>query len=211
MPKSKWEELIAAKPEHTQWFIDKFAAKTARGEDILREARFVNALVRPKARILDAGCGFGRHSQYLLAQSHQVVGIDVDPGLIKHAQNTIHGGTFINANLDNFEIPANAPQEFDAIFAAGNVVTFFHPDTRIQILKNLADRLAVDGRLAVGFAADRGYPFADFLADAKSAGLKTDQLFSTWDLRPFTQNSTFMVALLSSCKALPLARINLLG
>lgn len=211
MPKSKWEDLIENKPEHTQWFINKFETKAALGEDILREARFMNAIVPPKSRILDAGCGFGRHSKYLVAQEHQVVGIDVDPGLIAYAKKTIPGGTFINANLDNFIIPDNAPQEFEGIFAAGNVVTFFHPDTRIAILKNLTERLTRDGRLAVGFASGRGYLYEDFLADAKVAGLEIDQLFSTWDLRPFTQESTFMVALLSRRKELKFARTNLLG
>lgn len=210
MPKSSWEELIERKPSHTEWFINKFETKAAQGEDILREARFVEALVPPRSRILDAGCGFGRHARALLANGHQVVGIDVDPGLIEYAQKTIDGGIFINANLDNFTLPAAAPKKFDAIFAAGNVVTFFHPDTRVPILRNLMAVLADTGRIAVGFGAGRGYSYVDFFADTESAGLQVDATFSTWDLRPFREGDNFLVALLSKAKKLQFAPLDLI-
>jgi hypothetical protein len=53
-----------------------------------------------------------------------------------------------------------------------------------------------DGRAVIGFAAGRGYEFADFLADAAAAGWVPDLLLSTWDLRPFTDGADFLVALL---------------
>lgn len=197
MPKSHWEELIERKPEHTQWFINKFETMKAEGKDILREARFIDALTPPRSRILDAGCGYGRHSAHLVAQGHTVVGIDVDPGLIAHAQENIPGGTFICSNLDSFEIPADVTNEFDVIFLAGNVVTFFHPTTRVAILSRLTNHLAEDGRLAIGFGSGRGYEYADFFEDVEQAGLRVDTVFSTWDMRPFQDGDTFMVTLLS--------------
>jgi hypothetical protein len=48
----------------------------------------------------------------------------------------------------------------------------------------------------VGFGAGRGYDFDEFLADAQAGGLEPDLLLSTWDLRPFTPESEFMVAVL---------------
>jgi len=48
----------------------------------------------------------------------------------------------------------------------------------------------------VGFGAGRGYPFAEFLADAEANGLIPDVLLSTWDLRPFRSDSPFLVAVL---------------
>ena len=79
----------------------------------------------------------------------------------------------------------------------GNVLGFVHPETRRPILANLGALLADDGRLAIGFGAGRGYAFDDFFADAESVGLTLDSAFSTWDLRPFTDSSDFLVALLS--------------
>ncbi len=46
------------------------------------------------------------------------------------------------------------------------------------------------------FGAERGYPFDEFLADAKASGLEPDLLLSTWDLRPFTEDADFLVAIL---------------
>ena len=48
----------------------------------------------------------------------------------------------------------------------------------------------------MGFGAGRGYPFAEFLQDAERAGLVPDVLLSTWDLRPFREDSDFLVAVL---------------
>ena len=53
-----------------------------------------------------------------------------------------------------------------------------------------------DGRAAIGFGAGRGYEFDDFLADAAAAGWAADLLLSTWDLRPFTPDAEFLVAVL---------------
>ena len=55
-------------------------------------------------------------------------------------------------------------------------------------------RLAPVGRAVIGFSACRGYPFEEFRADARTAGLAEDVLFATWDLRPFTDASEFLVA-----------------
>ena len=44
--------------------------------------------------------------------------------------------------------------------------------------------------------ARRGYPFAEFLDDARAAGWAPDLLLSTWDLRPFTEDADFLVAVL---------------
>ena len=55
------------------------------------------------------------------------------------------------------------------------------------------ERFAASGD---GFGAGRGYPFEDFFADAAVAGWATDLLLSTWDLRPFTPDADFLVAIL---------------
>ena len=82
------------------------------------------------------------------------------------------------------------------IVLAGNVMTFLAPSTRVQVLSRLCEHLAGDGRLVAGFGAGRGYEFGDFLHDAAAAGLTSELLLSTWDLRPFDENSDFLVAVL---------------
>ena len=56
--------------------------------------------------------------------------------------------------------------------------------------------LSGDGRVVVGFGAGRGYAFDEFLADAAAGGLVSEVLLSAWDVRPFTAQSDFLVAVL---------------
>lgn len=64
------------------------------------------------------------------------------------------------------------------------------------MLARLRAHLADDGRAVVGFGANRDYEFTEFLADATNAGFDPDLLLSTWDMRPFTDDSDFIVAIL---------------
>ena len=67
----------------------------------------------------------------------------------------------------------------------------------------MAAHLRTDGRAVIGFGTGRGYPVDDFLADAQRAGLAPDHLLSTWDLRPFTSESDFLVAVLRARSGVP--------
>ena len=46
----------------------------------------------------------------------------------------------------------------------------------------------------IGFGAGRGYEFDEFFGDAAAAGLALQLAVGTWDLRPFTADSDFVVA-----------------
>jgi hypothetical protein len=102
------------------------------------------------------------------------------------------------ADLAQLDLAAiGLPHEFDVAVCAGNVMTFLDPATRRSVLDRLGAHLAGDGRLVVGFGADRGYSFEAFFADVAAAGLRDELRLSTWDLRPFTPSSEFLVAVLA--------------
>ncbi|MEZ5230159.1 MAG: hypothetical protein R2710_26890 [Acidimicrobiales bacterium] len=102
------------------------------------------------------------------------------------------------ADLADLDLAAHGVSDpFDLIVSAGNVVTFLAPSTRRAVLANLCDLLADDGRLVVGFGAGRDYAFDDFFADAESVGLVRLLDVGTWDLRPFTTDSDFLIAVLA--------------
>ena len=65
------------------------------------------------------------------------------------------------------------------------------------MLERLAAHLRDRGRLVIGFGSGRDYSFAEFFDDVEMAGLVAEVLLSTWDLRPFTAESEFLVAVLS--------------
>ena len=194
---SVWMRKVAADPGHSHWYIERFRAMARAGEDLAGEARFVDAMAPRGARILDAGCGPGRLGGYLAAAGHRVVGVDVDPALIEAAEHDHPGPRWLVGDLAELDLPARGIVEpFDVIVSAGNVMTFLAPSTRVQVLGRLRAHLARDGRAAIGFGAGRDYDFAEFLHDAAAAGFAPDLLLSTWDLRPFTEDSDFLVALL---------------
>jgi hypothetical protein len=76
-------------------------------------------------------------------------------------------------------------------------MTFLDPATRVAVLTRLRAHLRDGGRIVIGFGAGRDYGFDEFLRDVEQAGLSADLLLSTWDLRPFTDGSDFLVSVLS--------------
>lgn len=195
---SKWARIIAADPDHSQRYIERFKIMEAAGHDLAGEARTVDAMVPRGSRILDAGCGPGRVGGRLSALGHVVVGVDVDPVLIDAAETDHPGPTWVVGDLAELDLPAMGVEaDFDVIIAAGNVMGFLAPSTRVEVLRRFGTHLASDGRAIIGFGGGRGYEFADFFADVDAAGLRLDVALSTWDLRPFTAQSDFLVALCS--------------
>ncbi|WP_040159815.1 class I SAM-dependent methyltransferase [Nigerium massiliense] len=195
-PLSRWQQTIERNPAHSQWYIERFKAMAAEGRDLVGEARLVDAMVGRGSTILDAGCGPGRHAHYLHERGHTVVGIDLDPALIAAAEADAPGPRYVVGDLYDVVLPDDVPSSYDLVFSAGNVMGFLHPDTRRPVLANIAGWLADDGRAVIGFGAGRGYDFAEFVADARSVGLEPESLFSSWDLRPLQDDSTFLVAVL---------------
>ena len=194
--RSKWADAVATNPNHSVWYVDRFRQMAANGADLVGEARLIDAMAARGSTILDAGCGPGRHAGYLHAAGHTVVGIDLDPVLIEAAEEDFPGPRYVVGDLAEVVLPEDAPQEFDLVFSAGNVMGFLHPETRRPTLANIASWLKPDGRAVMGYGAGRGYDFDDFVKDAASSGLLLKQAFSTWDLQVFTEDSQFLVAVL---------------
>lgn len=195
---SEWTKMVTANPSHSSWFVKRFRDMAAAGQDIEGEARFVDAMVRRGARILDAGCGSGRVGGYLAERGHDVVGVDVDPVLVAAAEEDHPGPRWVVGDLAELDLPAmGLPDSFDVIVSAGNVMPFLAESTRVEVLRRFRAHLADEGRAVVGFGAGRNYAFDDFLEDVRAAGLDAELLLAGWDLRPFGPDSDFLVAVLN--------------
>ena len=203
MSANVWLQMIEKNPGHSAWYINRFKEMAAEGQDLDGEARFVDAMVPRDSRILDAGCGPGRVGGRLAALGHQVVGVDLDPALIAEAEIQFPGVPWLTRDLSTLDLdgeglPDGVAEPFDVIVSAGNVMTFLDPATRRDVLRQLVAHLAPGGRLVVGFGADRGYDFDEFFANASAVGLQSEVNLSTWDLRPFDANASFLVAILAA-------------
>lgn len=181
---------------HSQWYIDRFRGMAAEGIDLAGEARLVDAMVPPRSRILDAGCGPGRTSAVLHARGHHVVGVDADPELIEAARHDHPGPRWIVADLADLDLPSlGEPDLFDAAVVAGNVMAFVAPDSETSVLRHIARHLKPDAFAVVGFHTDR-YDVTAFDRHLRDAGFMLEHRFSTWDLRPWRADADFAVSVL---------------
>lgn len=189
-----WNEIVAANPSHSENYAARWRRMVDEGTDIHGEARLIDAMADRGSRILDAGCGTGRVGGYLAQQGHTVVGTDLDPVLIGYAQQDYPDARWEVGDLSVDELPEG---NFDLVVSAGNVMGFLAVEGRQPALANIQRALADDGRAVIGFGAGRGWGFDDFMASAQAAGLTPDNVFASWDLRPFREGSDFLVAVFS--------------
>lgn len=196
-PLSRWELKMQERDDHSQWFIERFENLAAAGEDLAGEARFADALAPRHATIVDAGSGHGRIGIELAHRGHDVIGVDVDPILIAEADRLEPSARWVIADIAVPEVLSEIAGTVDLIVCGGNVITFLAPGTTVHALNNFRLWLKPSGRAVVGFGAGRGYEWNTFRQDVQAAGLHIDYEFSTWDGRPFTASSDFIVAVLS--------------
>jgi SAM-dependent methyltransferase len=179
---------------HSEWYAEHFRELVASGEDVEGEARFMDAVVPPASRILDAGCGQGRTAGALFTRGHQVLGIDIDPVLIAAAEVDHPGPKYLLADLATLYLP-NDLGLFDGAISAGNVITFVTPGTHVRVLAAVHKYLKVDAPYVLGFHTER-LNVDEFDRYATLAGFDIENRFSTWDLRPWQDDSAFAVTIL---------------
>jgi len=182
--------------DHSSWYAEHFRELASDGTDLSGEARLVDAVVAPRSRILDAGCGQGRTAAALHHRGHHVTAVDIDPVLLASARTDNPGPPYLEADLATLDLGAPlSTGYFDAAVSAGNVITFVAEGTEVAVLRNIRTHLAIDGPYLLGFHVDR-YPLKDFDRDLRQAGFTLESRFATWDLRPFTPDSDFAVSIL---------------
>lgn len=180
------------KDGHSEWYVERFRAMAADGDDLAGEARLIDAIVPPGSRVLDAGCGPGRVGAELHARGHTVVGVDVDPVLVAAAEQDHPGPTWVVADLAELHLDLDL---FDAAVVPGNVMVFVAPGSEADVLAHVAAHVKPDGAVVVGFRLDLHYALDAFDADLQAAGLIVEQRFATWDLRPMTDPAAFAVTI----------------
>lgn len=181
-------------------YADRFAREYAEGADLEGEARFVDVLADRGSRVLDAGCGIGRTTAALHRMGHLAVGVDRDAGLVAIARDRYPDARYLTSDLLALTPAvlraADAPDEFDVVVLAGNVMVYLAPGTEPDALRVLTALVVPGGRIVTGFATDREYTVAAFDADAAAAGLVAEHRFATWHLAPWTPDADWAVTIL---------------
>ncbi|NDK30870.1 class I SAM-dependent methyltransferase [Nesterenkonia haasae] len=194
-PPTRW--ATETQNGHSQWYINRFRKLAAQGQDLVGEARLVDAMVPRHARILDAGCGTGRLSGELHARGHTVHGVDADPVLIAAAEADHPGPRYTVADLAELELQTlGTTESFDAVLLAGNVMVFLAPGTEIQVLRQMKACVNPDGFIIVGFHTNRHLSLAEFDQYVAVSGLSLEHRFATWDLKACHDDADFAVSVL---------------
>src|SRR5688500_14652099 len=139
---SMWTRLTEENPQHSTAYIKRFRDLAEAGQDLVGEARLVDAMLRRGARVLDAGSGTGRIGGFLAEAGHDVVGVDGDPVLVAEARQEHPRAQWLVGDLAQLDLPAAGVAEpFDVIVCAGNVMTFLAPSTRQEVLRRMRAHL----------------------------------------------------------------------
>ncbi|AXH97170.1 class I SAM-dependent methyltransferase [Ornithinimicrobium avium] len=195
LPTSMWPGL--EDPEHSRWYAERFRAMARSGQDLEGESRLVDVLAPRRARLLDVGCGPGRHGGHLARLGHRVVGVDVDPELIAAAAQDHPGATWLVGDVVSLDLPATGVTEpFDGALLAGNVMDFVPAEHRARALGRVAAHVVAGGFVLLGCRVGRGFTPQELDALAPGAGLVLEQRFATWDLKPWVPDSDFAVSVL---------------
>lgn len=171
----------------------RWARLAAAGESIHGEADLVEALLREHGgrRVLDAGCGTGRVAIELAARGYEVVGVDLDAGMLAAARAKAPHLVWVAADLARLDdgaapVTTVGAAGFDLVVMAGNVMIFVAPGTEGVVLGHARRRLVDGGLLVAGFQVreDR-LALAEYDRLAAAAGFVPVARWATWDREPF--------------------------
>ncbi|WP_330323314.1 class I SAM-dependent methyltransferase [Streptomyces anulatus] len=110
------------------------------------------AFARCRGRVLDIGCGAGRHAVHLMKAGHDVLGVEPSSGAARVARE--RGVTVIEQTLENLTEHTDGIGVFDTILLAGqNLGLLESQDKAPSLLRDLA-RLAAKDAVLVGVSID---------------------------------------------------------
>jgi len=149
-------------------FVGAYSHRTLYPAEVMLLVQFREALSK---RVLELGCGAGRVTSYLIELGGEVVGTDISPRMVQHCNLTLSRGRFMVADLKHLE--TFAPESFDAIVAANNVIDVLEDSERQRafgemrrilapggLLLMSSHNLAYAGRIATPLTALRAYGVA---------------------------------------------------
>lgn len=132
----------------THWFDTPYYALLYQQRDEREAAEFIAALVaqlklKPGSRVLDIGCGRGRHALALYALGFEVSGIDLSPSAIEEARlHETDRLKFVRADMRSFDLG----QSFDLVINLFTSFGYFQTaEDNLAVLRRVRSHLKAGG------------------------------------------------------------------
>ncbi|MEV3931746.1 MULTISPECIES: bifunctional 2-polyprenyl-6-hydroxyphenol methylase/3-demethylubiquinol 3-O-methyltransferase UbiG [unclassified Streptomyces] len=195
----RWAELTGG--QAGEEYAQRFARLAESGHDIHGEASFCAALLRPAARVLDAGCGTGRIAIRLAELGHHCTGVDVDPSMLDVARREAPAQQWLLGDLARLDALGLEPG-YDLVLAAGNVIPLLAPGTEPDVIRHLAAALRPGGLLVTGMGLDAAHlPLPEATVTLTEmdhwcgrAGLTLRHRYATWSGDPYHDGGGYAVS-----------------
>ena len=117
----------------------------------------------PVGVALDAACGTGRHSAYLAALGHEVIGVDSSPAMLERAREKVPGAEFLEGDLLELPLPDGS------VDLAVCAIALSHVADLDRALAELVRVLRPGGHLVIsdsrGLIGDVGLPLVRLAPD----------------------------------------------
>lgn len=94
---------------------------------------------------LDFGCGAGRSTRFLRERGYDVVGVDISEAMLREAVDRDPGGRY--HLVPDGDLATLSARHFDLVFCAFTFDNIPDQSKRVQLFRQLADRLKPRGRL----------------------------------------------------------------
>ncbi|KAB7744668.1 methyltransferase domain-containing protein [Nostocoides sp. F2B08] len=198
-PPTRWSE-VSKGVEAAAAYRRRFSELEEAGADLHGEARFVASVVPPPARVLDAGCGFGRLTRVLTRMGYDAVGVDADKHLIDIARREDPGTEYVNADLTEMDLSQEnlspwgtstwaGTRGFRVAVLAGNVVPFLAEGTLDTVVRQIAAHLVPGAFMIAGFGLTRAdlpdtahvVPITEYDRALRGAGFSLQQRWGSWE------------------------------
>ncbi|MFD3514728.1 class I SAM-dependent methyltransferase [Streptomyces sp. NPDC058657] len=197
--RDRWAELTAGQAGED--YARRFARLAEAGHDVHGEAAFCATLLKPGARVLDAGCGTGRIAIRLAELGHHCTGVDIDSSMLDVARREAPALEWYLGDLARLDALGLEP-EFDLVLAAGNVIPLLAPGTEPSVVRQLASALRPGGLLVTGMGLDAAHlplpepplTLAEFDHWCTRAGLVLQQRYATWNAEPYGDGCGYAVS-----------------
>ena len=171
-PDASLPEALAQRPRRPKrskpWFEEVFDEDYLRtlpfmsADQTLREVEFISRRsgAQAGARVLDIGCGYGRHAIELVQRGFDVTGLDLSlPLLIRaadEAQRRAMSINFVHADMREMEFE----QQFDGAYSMLTSFGYFDDETNLRVAERIGRALKPGARFLLDIV-NRDYVMAD--------------------------------------------------